>query len=126
MDKYVERVCCQEVLECEERMDEAIYRYNHVDPFECITEHPGFIRNCLQDEVLENAWLVYRQQYGRHAYEGPRHKLLRHVAYRQLAHFLFGIVGREVRYVLPSCAVKAIRGAFPPAMGDRYTGFLDV
>jgi hypothetical protein len=57
------------------------------------------------------------------AYNGERHKRLRHVAYRQLARFLFGIVGRENRYVLPSCAVSVIRNTFQSA---NYTGYHDV
>lgn len=125
MDRHVERVCCQDVFECTERMDEAIYRYGMIDPYECITQHPGFVRNCLQEEVVENAWLVYKGQYGRQAYDGPRHKKLRHVAYRQFAHFLYGILGMHNRHALPSCAVKLIRDTYP-SDNNTYTGYIDV
>ena len=40
----------------------------------------------------------------------------RHAAYRELARFLFGLVGLENRYVLPSCAVPAIGLLFPVQM----------
>ena len=44
----------------------------------------------------------------------------RHVAYRQLARFLYGHLGRHNRRVQPSSAVAAIRRAFP---GQSYAGF---
>ena len=54
------------------------------------------------------------QQYGANAYTNYQlHKRYRHVAYRQLARFLYGIVGRYVRYVLPACAINKIREKFP-------------
>ena len=39
--------------------------YIHV----CICEHPNFILNCLYREVLHNAWLSYKQQYGQNGFE---------------------------------------------------------
>ena len=60
------------------------------------------------------------------AYDGERHKNLRHIAYRQLARFLFQVVGRENRYVLPSCVVSKIRSSFPAKENEQYTGFMDL
>ena len=37
-------------------------------PYICICEHPGFILNCLYREVLDNAWLSYKQQYGQNGF----------------------------------------------------------
>ena len=124
MDKYVERVCCREVPESVRRLCEAVTQYDDINmPLDCITEHPGFQLNCLRWEVLENAWLAYKQQYGAQAYDHNHlHKRYRHVAYRQLARFLFGIVGKENRYALPSCAVNAIRLTFP-SPNNQYTGY---
>ena len=123
MDSHRERVCCREVQQSIDRLCEAVTQYNHVMPFDCITQHSGFQLNCLRWEVLDNAWLAYKQQYGVQAYEHESaHKRYRHIAYRQLARFLFGIVGRENRYALPSCAVKLIRQTFP-SPNEEYTGY---
>ena len=123
MDTHRERVCCQEIDACVEKLDDAIIHYGQIEPFSCITLHPGFTRNCLYWEVLENAWLSYKQHYGAHAYQNNnKHKRYRHVAYRQLSRFLFGLVGRENRYVLPCCAVSAIRKQFH-SLDDVYTGY---
>ena len=44
----------------------------------------------------------------------------RFTAYRQLTRWCWGWLGREIRVVLPSCAVKKIRNTFP---SSSYTGF---
>ena len=49
----------------------------------CIVQHPGFEGVCLNVCLLQTAWLQYKQQYGSSAYEGPKHKKNRHIAYRQ-------------------------------------------
>ena len=77
----------------------------------CIIQHPGFEAVCLNQWVLQTAWFQYR--YGE-PYDGPEDKLYRHIAYRQLARWCWGIVGKEIRVVLPSCAVMCIRERFPP------------
>ena len=79
----------------------------------CITQHPGFQAVCLNRWVLQTAWYQYKQQYSR-SYEGPQHKLNRHMAYRQLVRWCWGILGKEIRVPLPSCAVCCIRAHFPP------------
>lgn len=132
MDTHRERVCCYDLDVCGQRKFEAITHYGGEDPFNCICESPGFVNNYLLWEVLENAWLAYKQQYGAGAYENHnRNKRYRHIAYRQLARFLYGIVGRNNRYALPSCTVKTIRRTFPNAENEEevdpyYTGFLEV
>ena len=47
-------------------------------------------------------------------------RTLRYITYRQLARWCLGYLGREVRVVLPSCAVSRIRATFPSA---SYLGF---
>ena len=64
-------------------------------------------------QVLQTAWFQYKQQY-KDPYEGPEHKLFRHIAYRQLATWCWRILGKEIRVVLPSCAVMCIRSFYPP------------
>ena len=124
MDKFRERVCCIDLERCQQKMSDATTRYGMEKPFTCITQHPGFDLICLHWEPLELAWSEYKRQYGRAAYDnGSDNKRYRHIAYRQLAKFLFGVVGREIRYVLPSCAVNKIRETFPPLPNEEITGF---
>ena len=56
----------------------------------------------------------YKQQYGTKAFEGPEHKNQRHIAYRQLFRWCWGVLWKEIRVVLPACAVSCIRAHFPP------------
>lgn len=44
----------------------------------------------------------------------------RHVAYRQFVRWCWGYLGKNVRVVLPSCAVKAVQDAF---QSNVYRGF---
>ena len=74
----------------------------------CITLHPGFSAVCLDRWVLQTALYQYRQQYSE-CYDGPEHKLNRHIAYRQLVRWCWSIIGKEIRVVLPSRAVSCIR-----------------
>lgn len=69
---------------------------------------------CLNQWVLQAAWSQYRQEYGTRAYEGPEHKSKRHVAYRQMVRWCWGVLGKDIRVPLPSCAVSCIRAHFPP------------
>ena len=120
-----ERICCHDINKALNKFPDAITRYGNDGPFTCLTQHPGFTRNCTYPEVLENAWLSYRQQYGQNAYngDGKESSLYRHIAYRQLARFLFGVVGKDNRLVLPSCCVTIMRLLFPDE-SNTYTGFL--
>ena len=123
MNSHREKVCCREMNACKVKLKDGT-KYYKKSAFSCITEHPGFERNCLYWEVLENAWLSYKQHYGNNAYQNQNdHKRYRHIAYRQLARFIFGIVGRQNHYVLPSCAVTAIRRTFPNP-DNQYTGYI--
>ena len=93
--------------------NESVEAEGLAEPPVYITQHPGFHAVCLNRWVLQTVWYQYKQQY-HEAYEGPPHKQNRHIAYRQLARWCWGIMGREVRVVLPSCAVCCIRVHHPP------------
>ncbi|KAK7479609.1 hypothetical protein BaRGS_00029158 [Batillaria attramentaria] len=75
---------------------------------ECICHHPGFDAVCL------NIWMLNVAYYSRHRY----------VAYQQLTRLVWGYLGKDIRVVLPSCAVTTIRKHFPSADGI-YTGYLE-
>lgn len=126
MDREVECKCCQEIDEVKRKNLEAVEIERLDEAPGCITNHPGFHAVCLNVWVLQTAWLQFKQQYGATAYEGAEHKRNRHIAYRQLVRWCWGILGRDIRVTLPSCAVCCIRAHFPPpGLEDDFvfTGF---
>lgn len=111
MDSIAESTCCQEIDKVWEMCQTPVTE--GLEAAACITQHPGFLPVCTNKYVLRTAWLQYKQQYS-NPYNGPEHKQLRHIAYRQLARWCWGYLGKEVRVALPSCAVMCIRAHFPP------------
>ena len=107
MDRNEECKCCMEFSQIVDKISEVVEHPS------CITLHPGFGPVCLNRWVLQAAWFQYKQQYA-NTYEGPEHKLNRHIAYRQLVRWCWGVLGKEIRVALPSCAVSCIRAHFPP------------
>ena len=119
-------VCCHEIEQVANKNEEVMEYIKPTLPYDCITDNPGFHTACLDRWVLQAAWLQYKQQYGSTAYEGPDRKISCHVAYRQLVRWCWGVVGKEIRVVLPSCAVSCIRAHFlPPGNEDdfEFVGF---
>ena len=110
-------VCCQEIEAVKNKNIKAVTSGECQEKPTCITQHPGFHPVCINRWVLQTAWFQYKQQY-KHPYEGPEHKLFRHIAYRQLARWCWGILGKEIRVVLPSCAVCAYI-TFIPHLGQK-------
>ncbi|XP_060077579.1 uncharacterized protein LOC132557107 [Ylistrum balloti] len=108
-----ECVCCEEISQVKHVRDE-------VDGIRCITDHPGFQTICLDIFVLRTAYEGYRQYHNRNIPESL--KRYRYTAYRQLARWCWGFLGKNVRVPHPSCAVSLIRRTFP-AEDDKYTGF---
>ncbi|KAK7098865.1 hypothetical protein V1264_003085 [Littorina saxatilis] len=72
--------------------------------------------------LLRTCYRWCQQQYGRDiADENSRY---RYTAYRMLAKFAWGWLGKDVRVTLPASAVRKIRETFPNATGN-YTGYLE-
>lgn len=113
MDRIEECICCQEINSVFSVCQSIVTDGDSEQPVPCITQHPGFLPVCTNKYVLKTAWSQYKQQY-KDAYEGPEHKQYRHIAYRQLARWCWGILGKEMRVVLPSCASMCIKQHFPP------------
>ena len=99
-----ENLCFWEIEEIQRKNLKAFEIEHLVAPPDCIVQHPGFQAVCLNHWVLQAAWLQYKQQYGTSAYKGPDHKKSRHIACRQLVRWCWGVLGKEIRVPLPSCA----------------------
>lgn len=110
-DTERECVCCQEIEKVTNRNIISADK-RHIPTPQCITQNPGFLVTCTDVDVLETAWYSYRQQFG--GFDGPEHKRLRHIAYRQFVRWCWGWLGRHIRVVLPACVVSCIRAHFPP------------
>ncbi|XP_077542027.1 uncharacterized protein LOC144154800 [Haemaphysalis longicornis] len=98
-------VCCREIPEATAKKAAG-----------CITAHPHFHTLCLDEVLLNVAYLMLRQ----HGVRVERTRKYRYISFSQLAHWLWGYLGLNNRKVLPACAVTKIRGTFPSA---QYTGF---
>lgn len=87
---------------------------------ECITEHEGFIVNCLNHYVLETSYYEYIQDNGRLEEGQFIHELYRYLAYRRFVRWIYHRLGKKNRRILPSCVVNKIRQTFP---SQNYCGF---
>ena len=97
MDREEECACCHEIEQVSNKNQEVNEKIKPARPFTCTTDNPGFHTVCLDIWVLQAAWFGYKQQYGSRAYEGPEHKVNRHIAYRQLVRWCWGVIGKEIR-----------------------------
>ncbi|KAM7285654.1 P2X purinoceptor 7 [Ixodes scapularis] len=105
MPTDLESVCCREVPAATRKQ-----------PSDCLTTHPHFHTLCLDEVVLD----VAIQMLQDHGIRVENTRKYRHTSYSQLAHWLWGRLGRNRRRVLPACAVNRIRERFP---SEGYTGF---
>ncbi|XP_052238339.1 P2X purinoceptor 7-like [Dreissena polymorpha] len=83
-----------------------------------ITLHEGFQVNCLNIHVLETSFYEFIHDYGPR--EEQVHELYRYLAYRRFTRWVYGLLGKKFRRVIPSCAVNAIREQFP---SEEYSAF---
>ena len=135
MNSEKESICCQEIAEMVQLLDEG-----NVPP-ECITEHQDFSNICLCRAVLTVALYNHRHWYGTgdiptdanryviisnwyvHSYKlFLFNRRFRYLAYRQLVWWGWQYLSRHRRVVLPSCAVSKVRSEFP---SEEYTGYQD-
>lgn len=104
-----ESICCRE----QELVNQKI-----PDGVTCITSHHSFSAVCLNEDVLNVAYMTYKQ-YVRLDY-GNNWK--RYTAYRQFVRWVYHYLGEKVRVPLPACAVAKIRQTFPLQQG-QHVGF---
>jgi len=109
MPREEKNICCQEVDTVKNKSLEAVTVEELQAEPGCIVQHRGFEAVCLL-----NVWVLqYKQQYGSIAYEGPKHKKHRYIAYRQLVRWCWGALGKNIPVPLLSCAENCILAHFP-------------
>lgn len=121
MQTRKEHICCRN-HPAQRKLSDNVTTYNSASPFNCLIEHPGFVLNCLTPEVVDESFKTYKHFYGRNICGSSLAARRRHTAYRNLSRFIYDVVGRGNRYILPSCCVSKIREVFPDSRGE-YTGF---
>ena len=77
-------ICCQEIEQVKNKLNEAVTSGECEEEPTCITQHPGFHPVCINRWVLQTAWYQYKQQF-KESFDGPEDKLYRLIAYIQLA-----------------------------------------
>ena len=106
--------CCQEIEHVKSKLTEAVTCECNEEPT-CITQDPGFHPVCI------NRWVLRQRGFSINSnikilMKGQNTKLFRHIAYRQLARWCWGILGKEIRVVLPCHLVRflCISSFYPP------------
>ncbi|XP_076112427.1 P2X purinoceptor 7-like [Mytilus galloprovincialis] len=112
MPTVQESKCCQETNIIDGKIEEAAIT--------CITHHEGFVANCLNIYVLETSYYEYLQENGPFDPSQMIHENYRYLAYRRFTRWIYRVLGKHRRVVLPSCVVGKIRKQFP---AEQYTGF---
>ena len=91
MERAEACICCQEITAVKNKIIEAVTSGECQEEPNCVTQHPGFHPVCINRWMLQIAWYQYKQLY-KDPYDGPEHRLFRHIAYRPLARWCWGIL----------------------------------
>lgn len=103
MQNAFEQVCCKSSEIIQEKIGDN----------DCITKTEGFQVVCLNKNVLDAAFGTWYHETDENLERVNRS--FRFIAYRQYISWVFGYLGKDVRKVIPSCAVSIIRNTFPAA-----------
>ncbi|KAL2088616.1 hypothetical protein ACEWY4_015515 [Coilia grayii] len=103
-----ESICCRE--------QKVVHKIP--DTVKCITSHENFSAVCLNEDVLEVAYMTYKQ-YVHLDYEN---NWKRYTAYRQFIRWIYHHLGEKVRIPIPARVVHKIRETFPLQEG-QHVGF---
>ncbi|XP_061192279.1 uncharacterized protein LOC133200509 [Saccostrea echinata] len=112
METDEECLCCHEIAPILEKIE--------AKHLKCITEHDGFQGNCLNIDVLEVSMYEFIDMDGPLDDNEPIHQLYRYLAYRRFTRWIWHILGRRRRKIIPACVVSKIRQTFP---SESYAGF---
>ncbi|XP_022777632.1 uncharacterized protein LOC111319067 [Stylophora pistillata] len=105
MPSEVECVCCKELP----------FLSQLVEGLTCITQNESFRAVCLNQDVLWTALATLhdRESAGLPDRQQVPNRSFRYAAYGQFTWWAHGYLGKKIRRVIPSCAVKIIRENFP-------------
>ena len=123
MGKSVESFCCHEkAVEYDEYDKKLTCAQNQ--GLNCITSLSSFNQNMLSKDVLDVDVSQYLEENWPLGDDelAQTHKLYRLVSYRRCSRWVFNILGKKCRRVLPSCVYTCIRNKFASPDG-LYTHF---
>ena len=106
-------VCCREIDCVVAKNNEAIKAEGLAEPPVCIIQQT-WVSGCLFDSLGSTDGMVSVQAAVRGPLWRPWAQKNGNIAYRQLARWCWGVLGKDIRVTLPSCAVCCIRAHFPP------------
>ncbi|XP_077334684.1 P2X purinoceptor 7-like isoform X2 [Lithobates pipiens] len=113
MPTPLESSCCQEINEVVVSIPEGV---------ECITHSESFEMYCVNEQnVRVNTICLHLE--GHPTVDPDNNRRLRKTAYRTFTAWIYGYLGKGNRRVIPSCAVNAVRNAFPDPNAS-YVGFM--
>ncbi|XP_073451281.1 P2X purinoceptor 7-like [Aquarana catesbeiana] len=113
MPTQVESICCREV----DAVDACI-----PEGHQCITQADTFLSQIVHHEHVRIANIAIHLD-NIPIVDANNNRRLRKTAYRMFIAWIYGILGKGNRRVIPSCAVNAVRHVFPDPNGS-YVGFL--
>ena len=90
----------------------------------CITENESFGAVCIQREVLKTVLHMLNNMRGDDIY--IHNRSLRYAGYRQYTWWVHNRLDRGVCKAIPSCAIWAIRDAYPELGNLTYVPFQEV
>ncbi|PIO27687.1 hypothetical protein AB205_0011630 [Aquarana catesbeiana] len=103
MPTQVESRCCQEIDEVALYIPEGLTCITQADTFKSQIVHPEHVRIAHLCHHLEGFPQV----------DANNNRRLWKMAYRTFIAWIYGILGKGNRKVIPSCAVNAVREVFP-------------
>lgn len=98
-----ECICCKEIKKVNEKIG---------NEQQCLINHSGFKKVCLDLNILQTAYFGYKQEFGDDKNTDINVRYY-NTSRRQLARWCYGHVDKEIKSPLPSCAVKRIKDEFP-------------
>lgn len=118
MPTRVEQKCCQ---------NEPLNR-THIPEYEkgkCLLEYPC-IQYAISDVSAQLSWMSQQRLFGLEgnalAFSNMTNRNYRHHAYRRYVDYIYGLLGRHIRKIVPACVVTQIRNTWPENSG-LYVGF---
>ncbi|XP_040178384.1 P2X purinoceptor 7-like [Rana temporaria] len=107
-----ESLCCKEIANVKENIEEGTV---------CITQSPIF-QSSVVNRLNTTVILTILHQSTSHAPNADDNRNLRKTSYKYFTSWIHGYLGKGNRRPIPSCAVHAVRTAFPDPEG-LYVGF---